>query len=111
MLQDFRKFIAQGNVVDLAVGFIIAGAFGKIVSSLVADILMPVLGLALNGINVAGQFIALNGQKFATIEEASKAGVGVLAYGNFLQATIDFIIIAAALFVIVKQMQKYKKPA
>ena len=110
MLQDFKKFIAQGNVLDLAVGVIIAAAFGKIVTSLVADILMPVIGMALNGVNVAGQFIALNGQAFATIEEAKKAGVGVLAYGNFLQAMIDFIVIAAALFLVVRQLQKYKKP-
>ena len=111
MFQEFKKFISQGSVLDLAVGVIIAAAFGKIVTSLVNDILMPLIGLAMNGVNVAGQFVALNGQSYISIEEAKKAGVGVLAYGNFLQGVIDFIVIAAALFLIVKQLNKYKKPA
>ena len=71
-----KKFIAQGNVLDLAVGVIIGGAFGKIVNSLVNEMLMPIIGLLLNGINVASQFITLNGEKYATIEEAKKAGTG-----------------------------------
>ncbi len=110
MLEGFKKFIAQGNVLDLAVGVIIGGAFGKIVNSMVNDILMPVIGLLSNGVNVAGQFFALNGQAYATIEEAKKAGVGVLAYGSFLQNTIDFIIIAFVLFIITSQANKLKQP-
>ena len=110
MLQEFKKFIAQGNILDLAVAVIIGAAFGKIVTSLVNDMLMPLIGLAMNGINVAGQFIALNGQAYATLEEAKKAGVGVLAYGNFLQAAIDFTVIAIALFLIVRQLNKLKPP-
>lgn len=108
MLDDFKKFIAQGNVLDLAVGVIIGGAFGKIVGSLVNDILMPVIGLILNGVNVAGKFIALNGEHYETIEEAKKAGVGVLAYGSFVQNTIDFLIIAFVLFLVVQQANKFK---
>ncbi len=111
MVQDFKKFIAQGNVLDLAIAVIIAAAFGKIVTSLVNDILMPLIGLAMRGVNIAGQFVALNGESYSTIEDAKKAGVGVVAYGNFLQAAIDFIIIAAALFLIVRQLNKFKKPA
>ena len=108
MLDEFKKFIAQGNVLDLAVGVIIGGAFGKIVNSLVNDILMPLVGLALRGVNVAGKFIALDGNSYATIEEAKKAGTGVLAYGSFMQSTIDFLIIAFVLFMVVKQANKMK---
>jgi len=109
MIEEFKKFIAQGNVLDLAIGVIIGGAFGKIVNSLVNDILMPVIGLILNGVNVAGQFIALNGESYTSIEEAKKAGTGVLAYGNFLQNSIDFMIIAFVLFMIMRQANKLKK--
>lgn len=111
MVGEFKKFIAQGNVLDLAVGVIIGGAFGKIVNSLVADILMPIIGLALRGVNVTAQFIALDGNSYASLDEARKAGVAVLSYGNFLQATIDFLAIAFVLFLIVKQANKVKKPA
>lgn len=111
MGDEFKKFIAQGNVLDLAVGVIIGGAFGKIVNSLVADIIMPIIGLLMRGINVAQQFIALNGETYASKEEAVKAGVAVLSYGNFLQASIDFLCIAFVLFLVVKQANKFKKPA
>lgn len=111
MLEEFKKFMSQGNVLDLAIGVIIGGAFGKIVNSLVNDIIMPVIGLILNGVNVAGQFIALNGEQYATVEEAKKAGTGVLAYGSFLQNTLDFVIIAFVLFMVVKQSNRFKRPA
>ncbi len=111
MIEEFKKFISQGNVLDLAVGVIIGGAFGKIVNSAVNDLLMPLIGLALQGVNVAGQFIALNGQQYLSIEEAKKAGTGVLAYGSFLQNSIDFIIIAFVLFMVVRSANKMKKPA
>jgi large conductance mechanosensitive channel len=109
MLEEFKKFIAQGNVLDLAVGVIIGGAFGKIVNSLVNDIVMPLIGLVLNGVNVTGQFIALNGQQYASIDEAKKAGVGVLAYGSFMQNILDFLIIAFVLFIFVKQANRFRK--
>lgn len=111
MLDEFKKFIAQGNVLDLAVGVIIGGAFGKIVNSLVNDIIMPIIGLLLKGVNVAQQFIALDGNSYANLEEAKKAGVAILTYGNFLQATIDFLCIAFVLFLVVKQANRFKKPA
>lgn len=111
MVDEFKKFIAQGNVLDLAVGVVIGGAFGKIVNSLVADILMPLLGLILRGINVTQQFIALDGNSYATLEEAKAKGVAALTYGNFLQASIDFLAIAFVLFLIVRQANKFKKPA
>lgn len=107
MLDEFKKFVAQGNVLDLAVGVIIGGAFGKIVNSLVNDIVMPLIGLVLNGVNVTGQFIALNGQQYTSIDEAKKAGVGVLAYGSFMQNIIDFLIIAFVLFIFVKQANRF----
>ena len=110
MLQDFKKFIAQGNVLDLAIGVIIGGAFGKIVNSLVNDILMPLIGLVLNGVNLSGQFIALNGKQYISIDEAKKAGVGVVAYGSFLQNSLDFLIIAFVLFMVIQQSNRLKKP-
>ena len=111
MLEEFKKFIAQGNVLDLAIGVIIGGAFGKIVNSMVNDIIMPIIGLILRGVNVAGQFIALDGNTYVSIEEAKKAGTGVLAYGSFIQNSIDFLIIAFVLFMVVRQANKLKKPA
>lgn len=108
MMGEFKKFVAQGNVMDLAIGVIIGAAFGKIVNSLVNDILMPLIGLAMRGVNVTQQFIALDGGTYLTIEEAKTKGVAVLAYGNFLQALIDFLIIAFVLFLIVKQANKLK---
>lgn len=110
MLDEFKKFIAQGNVLDLAIGVIIGGAFGKIVNSMVNDIIMPLIGLVLRGVNVAGQFIALDGNTYLSIEEAKKAGTGVLAYGSFIQNSIDFLIIAFVLFMVVRQANKLKKP-
>jgi large conductance mechanosensitive channel len=108
MVEDFKKFIAQGNVLDLAVGVIIGAAFGKIVNSLVNDIIMPLIGMAMRGVNVAGQFVALDGNAYQSIEEAKKAGVGVLAYGSFLQNTIDFLIIAFVLFLVVRSASKLR---
>lgn len=110
MGEEFKKFIAQGNVLDLAVGVIIGGAFGKIVNSLVNDIIMPIIGLLMRGINVTQKFVALDGNNYANIEEAKKAGVAILTYGNFVQATIDFLCIAFVLFLVVKQANKIKKP-
>ncbi len=111
MMEEFKKFIAQGNALDLAIGVIIGGAFGKIVNSIVNDLIMPIIGLLLKGVNVAQQFIALDGNTYANLDEAKKAGVAVLTYGNFLQATIDFLCIAFILFLIVRQANKFKKPA
>jgi len=109
MIKEFKEFINKGNVMDLAVGVIIGGAFGKIVTSLVNDIIMPVISLITGGIDFTSWFIALDGGKYATLEEAQKAGASVLAYGNFISAILYFIILAFIIFLIVKAMNKMKK--
>ena len=92
-LEDFKAFAMRGNVVDMAIGVIIGGAFGKITTSLVNDIFMPVLGLLTGGMNFGGLFYALDGQKYATAEQAAEAGVGTINYGMFIQCVIDFILV------------------
>lgn len=101
-LNEFKKFAMRGNVIDLAVGVIIGGAFQKIVSSLVNDIVMPVIGLLTGGIDFSDKFIALDGNHYATAAEAAKAGAAVLTYGNFIGAVIDFLIMAFVIFLFVK---------
>jgi large conductance mechanosensitive channel len=110
MLKEFRDFVNRGNVIDLAVAVIIGGAFGKIVSSLVNDILIPVISLALAGRSFAGQFIALDGGTYASLDAAHAAGAAALAWGNFVQAIIDFLIIAFVIFLMVRQINKMKAP-
>lgn len=109
MFKEFRDFINRGNVIDLAVGVIIGGAFGKIVASLVNDLIMPVISLLTAGKSFAGQFMALNGQTYATLEEAKAAGAAVLAWGSFAQSVIDFLIIAFVIFLIVRAINNMKK--
>ena len=103
-LEDFKAFAMRGNVVDMAVGVIIGGAFGKITTSLVNDIFMPVLGLVTGGMNFGGLFYALDGQKYATAELAAQAGVGTINYGAFIQCVIDFILVAFCMFLVIKFM-------
>lgn len=107
--QEFREFISRGNVVDLAVGVIIGAAFGKIVNSLVNDVVMPPIGLLMKGINFSDLFISLNGEHCATLADAKARGVPVIAYGSFLNATIEFLIIAACVFVLVKAVNRLKR--
>ena len=109
MIKEFKEFISKGNVMDLAVGVIIGGAFGTIVTSLVNDIIMPVISLVTGGIDFSGWFISLNGQKYATLAEAEEAGASVLAYGKFISAVIYFLILAFIIFLIVKAMNKFRK--
>jgi len=111
VLKEFRDFINRGNVIDLAVAVIIGGAFGKIVSSLVNDLLMPVISLLLGGKSFAGQFIALDGGTYASLDAAKEASAAALAWGNFVQAIIDFLIIAFVIFLIVRAAHSMKKPA
>ena len=111
MLKEFREFIMRGNVVDLAVGVIIGGAFGKIVSSLVSDVIMPPIGLLLNGVNFSNLFISLNGQPFATLADAQAAGAPTLNYGSFINAIIDFLIIGLVIFLLIRAMNRLQKPA
>ena len=109
MIKEFKEFISKGNVMDLAVGVIIGGAFGTIVTSLVNDVIMPVISLVTGGIDFSGWFISLNGQKYATLAEAEEAGASVLAYGKFISAVIYFLILAFIIFLIVKAMNKFRK--
>jgi len=112
MIKEFKTFIMRGNVIDLAVGVIIGAAFGKIITSLVNDILMPPLGLLLNGVNFNDLFISLTGQTFVTLADAQAAGVPVLAYGSFLKNVVDFLIIALVIFLMVKSINRLaRKPA
>ena len=110
-LEDFKAFAMRGNVVDMAVGVVIGGAFGSITTSLVNDIFMPLLGVITGGINFGGLFYALDGQKYASIEAVQAAGVGTLNYGAFIQYVINFILIAFCMFLVVRLMNKLKKPA
>ena len=109
MLKEFREFAMKGNVVDLAVAVIIGAAFGAIVTSLVGDIIMPIIGVATNGLDFSNYFIPLTSKVTATnLADARKQGA-VLAYGNFLTITINFLIIAFALFIAVKGINKLKE--
>lgn len=109
--EDFKAFAMRGNVIDMAVGVIIGAAFGTITTSLVNDIFMPLLGVITGGINFSGLFYALDGQKYASIEEATAAGVGTLNYGMFIQNIINFILIAFCMFLVVRAMNRmHKKP-
>lgn len=110
MFQEFKKFAMRGNVIDLAVGVVIGGAFGKIVASLVADIIMPLVSLVMGGMDFAGKFVSLDGNTYPTIAAAQEAGVATLNYGLFLMAIIDFLIIAFAIFIVVRAINKMKKP-
>lgn len=109
LLKEFREFAMRGNVVDLAVGIIIGAEFGKIVNSAVNDLLMPPLGQLLGGVNFNEFFIALDGKTYDNLAKAKEAGAAVLAYGAFFQSIMNFVIIAAAIFFMVKLMNKLKK--
>ena len=112
--KEFKEFAMRGNVIDLAVGVIIGGAFQKIVTSVVNDLVMPLIGLITKGSDFASKFIALDGGEYATIEEATEAGAAILTYGKFIAVTIDFIIMAFVIFLLVKGLNKLtsigKKP-
>jgi large conductance mechanosensitive channel len=109
-MSEFKEFALKGNVMDLAVGVIIGGAFGKIVDSLVNDVIMPVVGRVIGNVDFSNFFLPLSGQADKSLEAAKKAGA-VLAYGNFLTILINFIILAFIIFMLVKQMNRLKKEA
>jgi large conductance mechanosensitive channel len=112
MISEFKKFIMRGNVMDLAIGVIIGAAFGKIVASLVNDVLMPVIGLALGKIDFSNLFINLDRSKpVDTLAAAKAAKVPVIAYGLFLNTMIEFLIVAFVVFLIVKSINKLQRPA
>ncbi|NOT21958.1 MAG: large conductance mechanosensitive channel protein MscL [Nitrospiraceae bacterium] len=110
MLNEFKEFAMKGNVLDMAIGVIMGAAFGKIVSSLVSDVLMPPIGLLLGNVDFSSLFINLSGTPQASLAAAKAAGVPTINYGVFLQATFDFIIIAIVIFLMVKQVNRLKKP-
>jgi large conductance mechanosensitive channel len=111
MIKEFKEFIMKGNVLDLAIGVIIGGAFGKIVSSLVTDVLMPPLGMLLGKVDFSSLYINLSGGSYSSLAEAQKAGAATLNYGLFLNNIINFLIIALVIFLIVKQVNRLQKPA
>ena len=108
-IKEFKEFAVKGNVMDMAVGVIIGGAFGKIVTSLVNDVLMPIVGKLTGGISFTDLFVTLGDGEFKTLAAAQEAGAAVLAYGQFIQNIIDFIIIAFCIFLMIKGMNKLKK--
>lgn len=110
MWKEFKEFLMRGNVVDLAVAVIIGGAFGKIITSLVNDIIMPPIGLLLGGVNFTDLFVDLSGKGFTTLADAQAAGAPTLNYGIFINAIIDFVIVAFVIFLVIKGVNKLKKP-
>jgi large conductance mechanosensitive channel protein len=109
MWKEFKEFIMRGNVVDMAVGIIVGAAFGKIITSFVNDVLMPPIGLLLGKVDFANLFITLSNQSFATLEEAKKAGAVTIKYGLFINTIIDFIIVALAIFLVIRQINRMKR--
>lgn len=109
MIKEFREFIMRGNVVDLAVGIIIGAAFGKIVTSFVNDILMPPMGLLLGKINFADLFINLSDKPYPSVAAAKAAGAPTINYGMFLSSVIDFVIVGFAIFLMIKQINRFKQ--
>jgi large conductance mechanosensitive channel len=104
MLSDFKNFILRGNVVDMAVGVIIGGAFGKIVTSLVNDVLMPPIGKVIGNVDFTELFLTLNGRHYASLDEATKAGAPVIKFGVFFNQVLDFLIVAAVIFFVVNRV-------
>lgn len=109
ILTEFKTFIARGNVIDLAVGIIIGAAFTGIVNSLVADIVMPIIGILTSGVDFSDKFVALNGESYANLKAAKDAGVAVVTYGVFINAIINFLIVSFVIFMVVKQVNRLKQ--
>jgi large conductance mechanosensitive channel len=109
MFKEFKEFAMRGNVIDMAVGIVIGGAFGKIVSSFVKDVIMPPIGKLMGGVDFSNLFINLSDGTYATLAEAQEAGAATLNYGSFINTVIDFIIIAFAIFMVIRTMNKLKR--
>lgn len=109
MMQEFKEFALKGNVIDLAVGVIIGGAFGKITASLVEDVINPVLGLVLGRVDLTQLYVALDGKSYENLAAAKKAGAAVIAYGNFVNIVIQFLIVAFAIFIVIKQVNRFTR--
>ena len=112
MLKEFKEFAMRGNVLDMAIGIIVGAAFGKIVTSFVNDVLMPPIGLLLGGTDFSSLFINLSGKPYATLVEAKAAGAATIRYGLFLNTVLDFVIVALAIFLLIRQVNRMtRKPA
>ena len=112
MFKEFKEFAMRGNVLDMAIGIIIGAAFGKIITSLVNDVLMPPIGLLLGKLDFANLYINLSGKSFASFAEAKAAGAATINYGMFVNTVIDFLIVAFVIFLLIKQVNKFKsRPA
>jgi large conductance mechanosensitive channel len=111
MLKEFKEFAMRGNVLDMAVGIIVGAAFGRIITSLVNDVLMPPIGLILGKVDFSSLFINLSGTPYPTLADAKKAGAAVMAYGAFLNTILDFVIVAFVIFLLIKQVNRLNKPA
>ncbi|MDD4213187.1 MAG: large-conductance mechanosensitive channel protein MscL [Bacteroidales bacterium] len=109
IVKEFKEFAVKGNMIDMAVGIIIGAAFGKIVSSLVNDIIMPPLGKLLGNVNFTDLYYAMDGVAYESLAKAKEAGAPVFAYGNFIQTVIDFLIIAITIFMIIKGINRMKR--
>jgi large conductance mechanosensitive channel len=110
MFREFKEFAMRGNVLDLAIGVIIGAAFGNIVNSAVNDMIMPPIGLATGGLDFKDHFLALRSTDLATLDAVKKAGVPVIAYGQFLTTVLNFLIVAFCIFLLVKQVNRFNKP-
>jgi large conductance mechanosensitive channel len=110
MWKEFKEFVMRGNVMDMAVGIIIGAAFGKIVTSFVGDILMPPIGVLLGHVDFSNLFIGLSSQHYDSVAAAKAAGAASINYGLFLNTVIDFLIVAFVIFIVVKQVNKVKRP-
>jgi large conductance mechanosensitive channel len=111
MLKEFRDFAMRGNVIDLAIGIIIGAAFTTVVNSLVKDIIMPPIGYVMNGIDFSNFFVVLKGDTYASLQAAQDAGAVTVNYGIFINACINFLIVAFAVFILVKQVNRFRKQA
>jgi large conductance mechanosensitive channel len=111
MFKEFKEFAMRGNVLDLAVGVIIGAAFGAVVASLVGDIIMPPIGKLMGGLDFKDFFFALDGGSYKSLDEVKKAGVPAIAYGNFINTVVNFLIVAFAVFLFVKQVNRFRGPA
>jgi large conductance mechanosensitive channel len=109
MLKEFREFAMRGNVVDMAVGIIIGAAFGKIISSFVADIIMPPIGVLLGGVDFSEIYVNLSGGEYASLAAAQEAGAATMNFGIFINTVIDFVIIAFAIFMVIRAMNRMKR--
>src|SRR3982751_5020709 len=111
MLKEFKEFAMKGNVLDMAIGVIIGAAFGKIVSSMVSDVLMPPIGMFMGSVDFSSLFFSLNGQSYSSLAAAKAAGAPTVNYGVFLQTVLDFVIVAFVIFLLVKQINRLKPMA